>query len=276
MKKRLILALALILCLCVLTACQTSEPQKFTVKTSGGTTQQTQVTNSTQLWTDDSGYDPLAEEDDYTGDVNYWAGDLATPVPSTATPAPTIRGEYAGATPVPIDPIDKPTPTQVPPLAAFSYKTYEATKLGLSFEGPVGWVVDDYSTPNTYIIQNPSIQGVKYAATLTVYAGKVNSQYSESDLKAEVQSMLKAVGASDVVVTFSPSDTASRTLLDAKGVYANYSATLENGAEISGRVHATCVEKVLYTVHLSAPKAYWEQYKDQVYDKLRATIKITK
>ena len=271
MKKRLILALALILCLCVLTACQTSEPQKFTVKTSGGTSQQTQGTTTTQRHEDT--YDPLAEEDDYTGDVNYWAGDLATPVPATATPAPTIRGEYAGATPVPIDPIDKPTPTAVPKLPDFTYRTYDATKLGLSFEGPNGWVVDS-SKSNEYVIQNPST-GI-YPATLTIYAGKVNSQYNESSLKNEVQNMLNAIGADASVTKFSPSYTDSRTLLDAKGVYANYTAVLADGSEISGRVHATCVEKVLYTVHLSAPKAYWEQYKNQVYDKLRETIKITK
>ena len=50
---------------------------------------------------------------------------------------------------------------------------------------------------------------------------------------------------------------------------------------IRGRVHATCVEKVLYTVHLTAPADYWDltgdgDYKDGVYDQLRHTIKITK
>lgn len=272
MKKRLILVLALLLCLCVLTACQTSEPQKYTVKTSGGTTSQQQTAPNTQQQPEEN-YDPLAEEDDYAADPNYWAGELATPAPATATPAPTIRGEYAGATPVPIDPIDKPTPTQVPPLPAFSYKTYEATKLGLSFDGPAGWLVDD-SDANNFVIQNP-VTGL-YPATVTVYAGKVNRQYSESDLKTEVKNMLNAVGSAAAVAKYEPSSTAPRTLMDAKGVYANYTAVLEDGTEISGRVHATCVEKVLYTVHISAPKPYWNEYKEQVYDKLRDTMKITK
>ena len=95
-------------------------------------------------------------------------------------------------------------------------------------------------------------------------------------LKSVVKGMLNDIDADAAVVEFSPTNTASRTLLEATGVYADYTATLSNGAEIRGRVQATCVEKVLYTVHVSAPKAYWSEYKDGVYDKLRETIRITK
>ena len=45
--------------------------------------------------------------------------------------------------------------------------------------------------------------------------------------------------------------------------------------EVAGRVHATCVNKVLYTVHVSYPKAYTDTYKKQVYDHLRDTIMIS-
>lgn len=287
MKKRWIVALALLVCLCLLTACKTSEPEKFQVKTlptsgSTGNTGSTGAAGTTDgsVLVGDEYMDPLAEEDDYNNyDDSNWMEELPTAQPATPTPAPTIRGEYAGATPVPIDPIDKPTPTPVPPLAAFTYRSYEATKLGLSFEAPAGWTVDS-SDPAYYSLTNTS-GSLNYQAQLVLHAEKVSVQYSESELKNAVKSMLNAIGASEVVVEFSPSDTASRPLLGATGVYANYSATLSNGARIRGRVHATCVEKVLYTVHLSAPADYWDlegenDYKDGVYDKLRDTIKITK
>ena len=41
------------------------------------------------------------------------------------------------------------------------------------------------------------------------------------------------------------------------------------------RVHAACLDKVLYTVHITYPRAYTETYKEGVYDKLRDTIKLT-
>ena len=269
MKKRLFLALAMLLCLCLLAACQTSEPEKFTVKTA-----QTQQTVPNQpVVEDEENYDPLAEEDDYSDDLDYWQGEIATPAPVTATPAPTVRSDYAGATPVPLDPIDLPTPTAAPPLPQFSYKTYDATKLGLSFEGPTGWLVDD-SAADTYVIQNPTA-GI-YPATLTIHAEKVRSQYSESDLKTVIQNMLTAIGQSEELAEYSPSSTDGRSLLGATGVYANYTGVMEDGSKIAGRVHAACVEKVLYTVHITYPREYTESYKEQVYDKLRHTIQITK
>ena len=120
-----------------------------------------------------------------------------------------------------------------------------------------------------------------FQAELTLHAEKVSKAMSESDLTATVKSMLNAIGASDVVVSFSPTNTSGRTLLGANGVYADYTAVLSNGAKIRGRVHAVCVEKVLYTVHLAAPAEYWDlegdvDYKDGVYDHLRKTMKITR
>lgn len=274
MMKRWMMALALLVCLCLLAACQNGETTKFQVNTpSSGTQNSGSNGNSGNVLVGDEYMNPLAEEDGGYDDTS-WLEELPTPEAPTPTPALVFRGEYAGATPVPIDPIDKPTPTKVPALPAFNYKTYEATKLGLSFDAPVGWTP---TTPETgyYVLTNPS-KAVNYQAQIVVHAEKVSSKYNENDLKSVVKGMLDDIDADGAVVEFSPTNTASRTLLEATGVYADYTATLSNGAEIRGRVQATCVEKVLYTVHVSAPKAYWSEYKDGVYDKLRETIRITK
>lgn len=276
MKKRWILALVLVLCVCLLASCK-KEEQRFEVKTNPSATDQrfevqTNPNQPNPPTLED--YNPLEEEDDYTQGVDdSWLEDLATATPAPATAVPTIRSEYAGATPIPIDPIDKPTPTPVPPLAAFSYRTYEATKLGVSFEGPVGWYIDESQT-GYYIIQNPT-PGI-YPATLTIHAEKVSANYTTSQLEDVAKSMLNAIGQTAGVEDYSPSQVDDRSLLGAKGRYGNYTAVLSDGTEISGRVHVTCVDKVLYTVHITAPKAYWNDYKEQVYDKLRDTIKITK
>ena len=68
------------------------------------------------------------------------------------------RQQYAGASPVVIDPIDKPTPTPLPPIT-FAYQTYNATKLHLSFDAPAGWIVDD-SASDTYILTQPANEAV--------------------------------------------------------------------------------------------------------------------
>jgi hypothetical protein len=255
MKKRLMLALMLILCAVLLASC--GETKRYDVLTTNN--------SGTQQSTGTVG-DPLAEEDDWEAPA------LPTQVAVTPTPAPTVRSEYAGATPVVIDPIDKPTPTPVPALSV-AYTTYDAIKLGLSFEGPAGWLKDD-SAADTFVIQNPNAR-IDYPATLTLRAEKVASDYTTSDLKTVVSSMLTAIGGAGFD-EYDRSSTDTRSLLGKTGVYANYTGTLNDGRQVAGRVHAVCVDKVLYTIHITAPKAQWNDYKEKVYDHLKDTLTITK
>ena len=275
MKKSL---LALLLCLCValLAACQSSEPQRFDALSGNQNNQsaQNQPAGNTQVNEpagnidfDDGSYDPTSEEG--LGDFDL-PSLIDVPQEPVYTTAPTVHSQYAGATPVLIDPIDKPTPSPVPPLT-FTYQVYDATNLGLSFQGPMGWVAE-MPDDNTFIIYNPD-PAMDYAATLTITAQAVDSDYSDSALKTYIQSMLSTIRYSGFS-KFDGSNTAPRTLIGKSGIYANYTGTL-NGSEVAGRVHATCKDKVLYTVHITYPRAYTETYKEGVYDKLRDTIKIT-
>ena len=263
MKKRLMLALMLILCAALLAGCSGDGKRYDVLTTNNGGNQQSTAAQPSQE------NDPLAEEDEYGDD---WAEPLPTQVAPTATPAPTVRSQYAGATPVVLDPIDKPTPTPVPKLAV-AYTVYDAIKLGLSFEGPAGWLKDD-SAADTFTIQNPN-QMVDYPATLTVRAQQVSSDYSTSELKTIVNGMLDSIAGAGFE-DYNPSQTAGRTLLGKDGIYANYDGTLSAGPQVAGRVHAVCVDRVLYTIHISAPKAQWNDYKEMVYDHMRDTLSIIK
>ena len=260
MKKRLMLALMLILCAVLLASCGETKRYDVLSTNDGGNQQNPALTEADT-------YDPRVEEDSWTAPV------LPTQAPVTPTPAPTVRSEYAGATPVVIDPIDKPTPTAVPALGTITYTAYDAIKVGLSFEGPAGWLKDD-SAADTFTIQNPN-QLVDYPATLTVRAQQVSSDYTTSELKTIVNGMLDSI-ASAGFEDYSPSQTAGRTLLGKDGIYANYEGTLNAGPQVAGRVHAVCVDRVLYTIHISAPKAQWNDYKEMVYDHMRDTLSIIK
>ena len=264
MKKRLMLALMLILCAALLAGCSGDGKRYDVLTTNNGGNQQSAANQSAQV------NNPLAEEDEYGDD---WAEPLPTQVAPTATPAPTVRSQYAGATPVVIDPIDKPTPTAVPKLQV-AHAAYDAKKLGLSFEGPAGWLQDD-SAEDTFILQNPNAR-MDYAATLTLRAEKVAADYDTSALKSVVNGMLDSIGASVAWESYDPSQNAGRTLLGKDGIYANYSGILATGEHVAGRVHAVCVGKMLYTIHLTAPQSQWNDYKDMVYDKVRDTLTIVK
>ena len=280
MKRRLILCAMLLACVLLASACQSNNnTPDYTpiannqnvfgdvISQDGNAAQQgnTQNTQQQPEFDFDLGmYDPTQEEngDDAisTLDDQYQAS--ANQVP--------VNHAYAGATPVVIDPIDKPTPTPVPPLT-FTYQAYYASKLNLAFEAPVGWQVND-TVADTYILTNPA-RGMDYQAAIVLRAVKVGSQYNKGDLESEVKAMLTSIGASGFS-KFSPSNTAERTQMDKTGVYANYTGTLSTGVEVAGRVHVTCIDKVLYSIHITYPKSYTETYKDTVYAQLRKTLII--
>lgn len=286
MTKRIVLAMTVALCAVLLCACQSEEPEHFQVLNSVPT--QAPVVNhvvsnpatepeQAPANYDDGSYDPTAEEGrldsipDLEAIIN---GTAATTVPVEITVAPTVNSVYAGASPVVIDPIDKPTPSPVPPISFTSYSTYDATKLGLSFQAPSGWV-EDTSAADSYTITNPN-PAVAFKGFLSITVETVSTNYNKNQMTNQVKSLLTSIRSEYNGSGWSPTKTASRDLLDADGIYADYSVTLAGGVKVRGRVQVACLNKKLYIVHMAAPAEYYETYKTGVYNKLRSTIAITK
>ena len=271
MWKKRILCLVLVLCAAlVMTACK----QKETFPTSP---QQPEVTAEPQseqnifgdtpvpqdIDFDDGSYDPTQEEGGDEEEV------IAAANPDEPTAAPTMQGEYAGATPVLIDPIDKPTPTPLPALT-FTYEKYEAKALGLTFEAPSGWLPDD-SQPDTYTLTNPN-PAMDYAAQLSIRLVPVSKNYTKNELIKEVKGTLDTLG-SDGFKKFDRSNTAGRKFMNADAIYANYTGTLTSGVKVAGRIIIACSNKTLYILHVSYPQGYTKTYVEGVYDKFRHTVK---
>ena len=189
------------------------------------------------------------------------------------TSVPEVIVVYPGATPVVIDPVDKPTPTPVPEMKFSEYSTYDATKLRLSFEAPKGWESDD-SLSDTYVLINPDTR-FPYQAQLIVTARAVSTDYSTNDLKKEVLAVVDNLKPE--FTSFSKTNTATRTLFDKNGVYIDFDGYVK-GTEnrVWGRVHAVTVNKTLVVLRITAPYEYSRTYKDGVYSRFRKTVKFTK
>ena len=274
MWKKRMLCLTLALCAVLLTACQPKEVFDTNLPSTERATDAPVEQNlfgtddgNAQIDFDDGTYDPESEEGDDWEDLTETEVSDSEP-----TAFPTVQSEYAGATPVIIDPIDKPTPTPLPKLA-ITYQTYEAASLHMTFEGPAGWEVDD-TQPDTFVLTNPD-KSMDYAASMTVRAITVNKHYVKNDLTKEVKGMLDTLRSSGNYSRFEPSNTANRTFLNGTGVYANYKAVLQDGTLIAGRMIVGCVEKKLYTLHVTYPRGYTEFYVTNVYDKFRHSVKLT-
>ena len=179
---------------------------------------------------------------------------------------------YAGSSPIPLDPIDAPTATPRTAIT-FTYVQYDVPALGLSFQGPAGWVPDE-SVSETYTLSEPEEQ-IKdgQLGILNIYAVPVNSNYNENSLTTEIKDRLNTIGATNFT-EWKPSLTATRFLMGSKGVYANYSGTLATGVKVGGRIHATSINNVLYCVQITYPLGFKDDYLN-VFSKVRETIQRT-
>ncbi len=239
---------------------------------------------------DDPGYDPASEEGGQTEQI------VVVQTPAPVTPAPTAASEYAGATPVPIFPVDRPTPTPVPKMEFkdSDYTTYEAKELHLTFEGPAGWILEgptgwnsESDAEDTYILTNPDMR-LDYAAQIRIRVVPVNKQYTTKELAKEVVATRDALRSELGLTKFDKYDTAGYNFLKVKnnkgkyefiknkGVYTRYKGVLqETGAKVAGRIIANCHDKVLYILSASYPGGDLQETFENVYRKVRDTVHLT-
>ena len=276
MLKKKIVCLILVLCAAlVLTACgqqQETYPNQPRQDT-GAAQQQAPVQEQVvaeapaqQINFNDGSYDPASEEGGQSEQV--------VAATNAATAAPVMQSEYAGATPVKIDPVDKPTPTPLPKLT-FSYNTYNASNLHLTFEGPAGWMVNDLAV-DSYTLTNPD-PSMDYEATVEIRTIAAGKDYTQKELIKEVKAQADTLRSTGNFQSFDASDTAARFFIDGNGVYLAYKGVLNDGQEtgVAGRIIVNTVNKTLYVLHVSYPRGLADTFADGVYNKVRHSMKLT-
>lgn len=201
-------------------------------------------------------YDPASEEDD---ELNYYY----------ALGAYNASGEaiYAGATPIPLDPIDMPTPTPRPDLV-FTYDTYTASRLGLTFEAPNDWNVTQDDATGFSLTDPTTRENINASITITVT--QVANNYKLSDVKTDLKNELAEIQKS--YTTWSAANAAARTLLGADGYYNIYRGELYDGTIVRGLVHIVLLPGKTVTVHLISPGWFNSSYTN-VYTRMRNTLK---
>ena len=218
-------------------------------------------------------YDPLLEED-YTEDGfedDYPEASAPDQLAAYANADPNATPyPYAGSTPIPLNPIDMPSPTPKPPLS-FEYVDYSIATLGLIFKGPRNWIPDE-SDPSMFVLSEPDGQ-IKdgQLGIIKIHALPVTSDFNESALKADINDRLNVIN-SEGFSQWRPSLTATRHLMGVRGVYANYSGTLSSGVQIGGRVHSVSMDNMLYTIEIVYPLGFKTDY-EKIFVEMRSTLK---
>ena len=204
------------------------------------------------------GYDPASEEDHsvYTGSGTY--NDYG-------------RSVYAGATPIPLDPIDMPTATPKP-VISFTYGAVTADKIRLNFEAPVGWYIDSTADDAITLTDPNALDG--FNANLTLRLSPVASSYKLADIRTDLKNTLKELGQYNFE-SWTTTEIASRanTLLKKEGYYAEYRGTYYNGTSIYGRVMMALLDNhQVITLHMVCSDGYFNSSYKAVVNHVRDTL----
>ncbi len=204
------------------------------------------------------GYNPSSEEDSQSRIADTEFDVSGVPV-------------FAGATPIPLDPVDMPS---APPrqALAFTYATYTATKLGLTFESVAGYTVDD-SQQETYVLTEPIEQKKdNYSVQFTFTISPAGANYTVNNLKADIRAFAADLGKVNYR-QWRVSETAERTLMGKPGYYVTYRGEMHDGTIVRGRVHMALLDnRRILTIHYTGPGEYNSDYTD-VFHRIRSTLK---
>ena len=190
----------------------------------------------------------------------------------------TLELDNPLATPVAVDPIDKPTPTPSP-TPNYMYETYTSDSMGISFAIPYSWLLNPSTNQETTLqFVEPKSEMMEpdgYQTRLTIERFSAGLNQTAADARTRLESVLTELEG--MFTTFKANDIATASIGGASGYYCYYRATYNDGTKeysMRGRVAVVAHDKELIQIRLTTP-SNWFSYYNHVYRQLRATFKFT-
>ena len=190
----------------------------------------------------------------------------------------TLQLDNPLATPVAVDPIDKPTPTPAP-TPDYMYDTYTSSSMGISFSIPYSWLLNPSTNQETTLqFVEPKSEMMEpdgYQTRLTIERFSADLNQTAADARTQLESVLTELEG--MFTTFKANDIATASIGGASGYYCYYRATYNDGTKeysMRGRVAVVAHDKELIQIRLTTP-SNWFSYYNHVYRQLRATFKFT-
>ena len=181
------------------------------------------------------------------------------------------------ATPVAVDPIDKPTATP-PPTPNFWYDEFVSEAMGISFRVPGTWLLNPNTNQTTTLQfvepQSEMMDEGGYQTRVTIEKIDMGLDQTSNDALSRLELTLSELEQS--FTSFTPGNIATQSFGDAKGHYCYYRAEYNNGTKtyaMNGRIIIFANGKSLYQVRLTAPRN-WYSYYEYVYRNIRSSFKF--
>ena len=189
----------------------------------------------------------------------------------------TLQLDNPLATPVAVDPIDKPTPTPAP-TPDYMYDTYTSSSMGISFSIPYSWLLNPSTNQETTLqFVEPKSEMMEpdgYQTRLTIERFSAGLNQTAADARTRLESVLTELEG--MFTTFKANDIATASIGGANGSYCYYRATYNDGTKeynMRGRIIIVAHEKDLFQIRLTAP-SNWYSYYNFVYRQIRQTFKF--
>ena len=224
---------------------------------------------------------PQTEASDMKRILLFLAAALATVAVAQAESTldfSTLQLDNLLATPVAVDPIDKPTPTPAP-TPDYMYDTYTSSSMGISFSIPYSWLLNPSTNQETTLqFVEPKSEMMEpdgYQTRLTIERFSAGLNQTAADARTRLESVLTELEG--MFTTFKANDIATASIGGASGYYCYYRATYNDGTKeysMRGRVAVVAHDKELIQIRLTTP-SNWFSYYNHVYRQLRATFKFT-
>lgn len=224
---------------------------------------------------------PQTEASDMKRILLFLAAALATVAVAQAESTldfSTLQLDNPLATPVAVDPIDKPTPTPAP-TPDYMYDTYTSSSMGISFSIPYSWLLNPSTNQDTTLQfvepKNEMMEPDGYQTRLTIERFSAGLNQTAADARTRLESVLTELEG--MFTTFKANDIATASIGGASGYYCYYRATYNDGTKeysMRGRVAVVAHDKELIQIRLTTP-SNWFSYYNHVYRQLRATFKFT-
>ncbi|MDR0395779.1 MAG: hypothetical protein LBH66_00580 [Oscillospiraceae bacterium] len=191
-------------------------------------------------------------------------GNVPTPTPRitpepTITPRPidmVVETAAPGATPMLIDPVDKPK-------RAFVYREFSSTSLGLTFNVPDNWIETQLDDETVMFAEPPDTAWDGFAASLIVKCVHNASNQSSEDAISALNGLVESLKTLYPNVEMSLRADNNR-ILGEPGYYHNFRIDQGNAKAIRGRVLVAAANRLLISVQLLAPGYYSTDYLDIV------------
>ena len=188
-----------------------------------------------------------------------------------------LTPDNPAATPIPVDPIDKPTPTPMP-KPNFHYDTYSNNSMGVSFSIPYTWLLNPNTNHDTTVqFVEPKSEMMDpdgYQTRITIEKYNMGLNQTADDARATLDSVLEELAAS--FTSFTPNAIDSASFGEGKGHYCYYRAEYNDGSklyEMNGRVIVIAYGKALYQIRLTTPRD-WYSYYNYVWREVRSSFRF--